>query len=177
MTITQMQQKFIKCNEAGRNFNRVAINREFVDELVNLYNDNLDKPSEEAFKDAVTQVNNRFKALYGDRYESEWRSFYASVIIPIKIAFGLTVPIVSTNAIVNSYKQNLSDEEKRAIIACGVCKKTLTIERFNTHMNILMFNNDQATSNYGMYTAAQRLAAYKKIVERALIREGTISVQ
>lgn len=141
MTVKQMEKEFVISVDNEKHFIRLKINREFSRQLIEHFlkesSQNMSKEEKlKIFNKGVQIVNNRFWNLYGSASNTEWLMFYASVIVPIKIGLGLTIPKMNDDSMVNKYKNEiaLTKEEKEAILNCGVCRLSLTSAGLKRHL-------------------------------------------
>lgn len=145
MTVTQMERKFVVIEKDNKRFNRLEINKEFAKQILKHYfavsanRKATDTDKQNAFAESVQIVNNRFCNLYGAQAQKEWSTFYASVVLPLKIGLGLTLPHIKTDGMVNKYS-DITDKERKAILSCGVCRLKLTKKVLASHLRVFPFS-------------------------------------
>lgn len=162
MTVKQLEKKFKKEQGGIIHVDRRGLNREFANDILRQW---LTASDEYRTKDAVkhfTEVLDNVHIKFGNFWladtEKEWRSFYAAVVVPMKIAFGMSIPYTTVSdgnsdktkqLNVNHYVDaSLSSEQKEALVACGLNKPYLTRDIVLKQFELLPFSPVENATSY-----------------------------
>ena len=164
MTVKQLEKKFKKEQGGIVRVDRRGLNREFACDIIRQW---LTASDEYRTKDAVkhfTAVLDNIHIKFGNFWladtEKEWRSFYAAVVVPMKIAFGMSIPYTTVSdgngnsdttkqLNVNHYVDaTLTTEQKESLVACGLNKPYLTRDICMKQFDLLPFAPVENATSY-----------------------------
>ena len=153
MTVNQIEKKFITKDGSKVFYNRTGINKTLTQDIVRNYfslspvilSDKKRRKIE--FNKIIEEhIHVKFCNIYRENSATEWASFFASIVIPIKIALGFAKPSISSDdpektkkMNVNRYTANLTDEDKMTIVASGCAKLKVDIDSIHNHSDILQY--------------------------------------
>ena len=153
MTVNQIEKKFITKDGSKVFYNRTGINKTLTQDIVRNYFSlspailgDKKRRKIEFNKIVEEHIHVKFCNIYKENSDTEWASFLASIVIPIKIALRFAEPIISSNdpeetkkMNVNRYTADLSDTEKMAIVASGCAKLKVDVDVVHKHSDILQY--------------------------------------
>ena len=153
MTVNQIEKKFITKDGSKVFYNRTCINKTLTQDIVRNYFSlspailgDKKRRKIEFNKIVEEHIHVKFCNIYKENSDTEWASFFASIVIPIKIALRFAEPIISSNdpektkkMNVNRYTADLSDTEKMAIVASGCAKLKVDVDVVHKHSDILQY--------------------------------------
>lgn len=153
MTVKQLEKKFKKEEQGGGiiRVDRRGLNREFACDIIRQWLTASDeyrtKDAVKHFTEVLDNVHIKFSNFWLADTEKEWKSFYAAVVVPMKVAFGLSIPYTTSDGNtdatkkinVNHFNVTLTEEQKLALVACGLNKPYLTREVCLKQIDLLPF--------------------------------------
>lgn len=153
MTVNQIEKKFITKDGSKVFYNRTGINKTLTQDIVRNYFSlspailgDKERRKIEFNKIVEEHIHVKFCNIYKENSDTEWASFFASIVIPIKIALRFAEPIISSNdpektkkMNVNRYTADLSDTEKMTIVASGCAKLKVDVDVVHKHSDILQY--------------------------------------
>ena len=153
MTVNQIEKKFITKDGSKVFYNRTGINKTLTQDIVRNYFSlspailgDKKRRKIEFNKIVEEHIHVKFCNIYKEISDTEWASFFASIVIPIKIALRFAEPIISSNdpektkkMNVNRYTADLSDTEKMTIVASGCAKLKVDVDVVHKHSDILQY--------------------------------------
>ena len=161
MTVKQLEKKFKKEQGGIVRVDRRGLNREFACDIIRQW---LTASDEFRTKDAVkhfTSVLDNIHIKFGNFWladtEKEWKSFYAAIVVPMKVAFGLSIPYTTSDGNSDKTKElnvnhyvdvTLTTEQKEALVACGLNKPYLTRDIVLKQFDLLPFAPVENTTSY-----------------------------
>ena len=162
MTVKQLEKKFKKEEQGGIvRVDRRGLNREFACDIIRQW---LTASDEYRTKDAIkhfTEVLDNVHIKFGNFWladtEKEWKSFYAAIVVPMKIAFGLSIPYTTSDGNSDKIKElnvnhyvdvTLTEQQKEALVACGLNKPYLTRDICMKQFELLPFSPVENTTSY-----------------------------
>lgn len=153
MTVNQIEKKFITKDGSKVFYNRTGINKTLTQDIVRNYfslspvilSDKKRRKIE--FNKIIEEhVHVKFCNIYRENSATEWASFFASIVVPIKIALGFATPSISSDdpektekMNVNRYTADLTDAEKMTIVSAGCAKLKVDVDVIHNHNNILQY--------------------------------------
>lgn len=153
MTVNQIEKKFITKDGSKVFYNRTGINKILTQDIVRNYfslspvilSDKKRRKIE--FNKIIEEhIHIKFCNIYRENSATEWASFFASIVIPIKIALGFAKPTISSDdpektkkMNVNRYTADLTDAEKKTIVASGCAKLKVDVDSVHKHSDILQY--------------------------------------
>ena len=154
MTVNQIEKKFITKDGSKVFYNRTGINKTLIQDIVRIYFSlspvvvgDKKRRKIEFNKIIEDHIHVKFCNIYKENSDTEWTSFFASIVIPIKIALGFAEPIISSSdpektkkMNVNRYTADLSDIEKMTIVASGCAKLKVDADVVHKHSDILQYH-------------------------------------
>ena len=154
MTVNQIEKKFITKDGSKVFYNRTGINKTLIQDIVRIYFSlsplvlgDKKRRKIEFNKIIEDHIHIKFCNIYKENSDTEWTSFFASTVIPIKIALGFAEPIISSSdpektkkMNVNRYTADLLDTEKMTIVASGCAKLKVDADVVHKHSDILQYH-------------------------------------